>query len=123
MSHVGHFEFRIGAFDNRRTEGDSVGKLKGHLMELVSLLFWISLWVNKDGLKSNVEFQWWKALLWLKLMFRHKSSLVCHAAVWKPAEKDIWQSCWRVFHLLRILTDANMRRHYYNKTKIWSNTN
>jgi len=36
MSHVGYFEFRIGAFDNRKTEGNAIGKLKGHLMELVS---------------------------------------------------------------------------------------
>ena len=36
-SHLGYFEFRIGAFDERPTEGDSIGKLKGHLMELVSL--------------------------------------------------------------------------------------
>jgi len=36
-SHLGYFEFRIGAFDNRKTEGDAIGKLKGHLMELVSM--------------------------------------------------------------------------------------
>ena len=35
-SHAGHFEFRIGAFDDRKTKGDRIGKLQGHLMELVS---------------------------------------------------------------------------------------
>ena len=37
-SHKGHFEFRIGAFDERETEGDEVGKLRGHLMELVCIM-------------------------------------------------------------------------------------
>lgn len=35
-SHAGHFEFRIGAFDDSKTKGDRIGKLQGHLMELVS---------------------------------------------------------------------------------------
>ena len=35
-SHAGHFEFRIGAFDESKTKGDRIGKLQGHLMELVS---------------------------------------------------------------------------------------
>jgi len=35
-SHKGTFEFRVGDFSNSKTEGDSIGKLKGQLMELVS---------------------------------------------------------------------------------------
>ena len=35
-SHKGHFEFRIGDFSNRKTQGDKIGKLQGQLMELVS---------------------------------------------------------------------------------------
>lgn len=31
-SHLGHFEFRVNDFTNKKTEGDSVGKLKGYLL-------------------------------------------------------------------------------------------
>lgn len=36
MSHKGYFQFRIGAFDNSRTEGDETGRLKGQLLELTT---------------------------------------------------------------------------------------
>lgn len=32
LSHLGHFEFRINDFTNKKTEGDAVGKLKGYLL-------------------------------------------------------------------------------------------
>ncbi|XP_066920151.1 uncharacterized protein [Clytia hemisphaerica] len=35
MSHLGYFEFRIGEFDNKKTSGNAIGKLNGHLMDLV----------------------------------------------------------------------------------------
>merc|ERR1711936_236072 len=35
-SHKGTFEFRVGDFSNSKTAGDSIGKLQGELMELVS---------------------------------------------------------------------------------------
>jgi len=35
-SHLGYFEFRINDFTNRKTEGDSIGKLKGHLLKLTT---------------------------------------------------------------------------------------
>jgi len=35
-SHKGYFEFRIGDFTNKKTAGDSIGKLKGHLLQLTS---------------------------------------------------------------------------------------
>jgi len=34
-AHKGYFEFRIGAFDNRRVAGDRKGKLQGHLLRTV----------------------------------------------------------------------------------------
>lgn len=35
-SHLGHFEFRINDFTGRKTQGDSVGKLQGHLLKLTT---------------------------------------------------------------------------------------
>ena len=35
-SHKGYFEFRIGEYDNTKIQGDREGKLKGHLLKLVS---------------------------------------------------------------------------------------
>ena len=49
-SHRGYFEFRIGEFDNTKTSGNSIGKLNGHLMELVSLTNQIcKIWLNMSS--------------------------------------------------------------------------
>ncbi len=34
-NHQGWFEFRIGKYDNKKIEGDVMGRLKGHLLEVV----------------------------------------------------------------------------------------
>lgn len=49
-AHLGHFEFRIGDFSSSETAGNSIGKLKGRLMELVSAL---QRWL--DGVDYNTQ--------------------------------------------------------------------